>query len=416
MSDVLIPIEPAPDYNDRTQKYLMPPFQDITASEVMAEFEKRCGSGQQYTTFPNTISDGEKAKLEAAGYVVTANTIDSENIDGVEPTYIGFQVALNDTAAAKSMVIGQKGENGIGGGGDSATLIEKSITENGVYNASDDNADGYSKVTVDVAGSGGETFVVNVDYDSEYQLGYLVADKSFSEAEAIYASGGVVNIVLSATAKEYLSEVAASDILYFENIPICIESEEEEEDMQIQKLACYVGYNNTMSDALVLEWLYAPDLELYMFQPVGNPPTLELRISSNGLYPPTYTADKTFAEVRRATNYGSIISVYLDGNKVQYPGIYVGDNAITISVDTRIDSDDDVAIVSSKGFTLYDDNTIKSIDVYTDIIINRSKANLVEIEQNAETGALSLISTTQSLNEARLQGKTLLELQVRTEI
>lgn len=37
-----------------------------------------------------------------------------------------------------------------GGGGGSATLIEKSITENGEYNASDDNADGYSKVTVDV--------------------------------------------------------------------------------------------------------------------------------------------------------------------------------------------------------------------------------------------------------------------------
>lgn len=37
-----------------------------------------------------------------------------------------------------------------GGGGGSATLIEKSITENGEYNASDDSADGYSKVTVDV--------------------------------------------------------------------------------------------------------------------------------------------------------------------------------------------------------------------------------------------------------------------------
>ena len=38
-----------------------------------------------------------------------------------------------------------------GGGGGSATLIEKSVSENGEYNASSDNADGYSKVTVDVA-------------------------------------------------------------------------------------------------------------------------------------------------------------------------------------------------------------------------------------------------------------------------
>lgn len=40
--------------------------------------------------------------------------------------------------------------SGGGGGGGSATLIEKSISANGVYNASEDSADGYSKVTVDV--------------------------------------------------------------------------------------------------------------------------------------------------------------------------------------------------------------------------------------------------------------------------
>ena len=39
------------------------------------------------------------------------------------------------------------------GGGGSTTLIQKSITANGEYNASDDSADGYSKVTVDVANS-----------------------------------------------------------------------------------------------------------------------------------------------------------------------------------------------------------------------------------------------------------------------
>lgn len=55
----------------------------------------------------------------------------------------------------------QKIIDNAGGGGGSATLIEKTITENGEYNASDDNADGYSKVTVDVAGGGGETFEVN---------------------------------------------------------------------------------------------------------------------------------------------------------------------------------------------------------------------------------------------------------------
>lgn len=35
------------------------------------------------------------------------------------------------------------------------TLIEKSITENDTYNATNDNADGYSSVSVDVSGGGG---------------------------------------------------------------------------------------------------------------------------------------------------------------------------------------------------------------------------------------------------------------------
>lgn len=44
-------------------------------------------------------------------------------------------------------------------GGRIANLIEKNITANGTYNASDDEADGYSEVTVDVAG-GGDTPVI----------------------------------------------------------------------------------------------------------------------------------------------------------------------------------------------------------------------------------------------------------------
>lgn len=38
-------------------------------------------------------------------------------------------------------------------GGGSATLIEKTVTQNGVYNAADDSADGYSKVTANVPNS-----------------------------------------------------------------------------------------------------------------------------------------------------------------------------------------------------------------------------------------------------------------------
>lgn len=106
----------ATQYHNQVQATLQPNQPYILATEVLAEVEKRCGGGQQYCTFPNKISDAEKAKVEAKGYTVTRNTIDSENRDGAGDMYIGFQVALNSTAASgdRLMVISQKETNGIG--------------------------------------------------------------------------------------------------------------------------------------------------------------------------------------------------------------------------------------------------------------------------------------------------------------
>lgn len=44
------------------------------------------------------------------------------------------------------------------------TLIDKEITENGTYNASDDNADGYSSISVNVESTGGQTSRVDGKY------------------------------------------------------------------------------------------------------------------------------------------------------------------------------------------------------------------------------------------------------------
>ena len=43
---------------------------------------------------------------------------------------------------------------GGGSGGGGAVLITKTITDNGIYNASADNADGFSRVTVNVPKGG----------------------------------------------------------------------------------------------------------------------------------------------------------------------------------------------------------------------------------------------------------------------
>lgn len=111
----------AADYEARVRMYYTPNQPNILATEVLEEVEKRCGAGQQYTTFPNKITDAEKAKVEALGYKITRNYIDAENRDGATPNklYIGFQVALNPTAAKgdRPMQISQKETNGISGGG-----------------------------------------------------------------------------------------------------------------------------------------------------------------------------------------------------------------------------------------------------------------------------------------------------------
>lgn len=71
------------------------------------------------------------------------------------------------------------------GGG---TLITKNITQNGTYNASDDNADGYSQVTVNVSGGGGvtvaETWVLNDE---------LPLSDSINATFAFFSNAGLYN-------------------------------------------------------------------------------------------------------------------------------------------------------------------------------------------------------------------------------
>ena len=66
--------------------------------------------------------------------------------------------------------------------GPSPTLITKSITANGTYNASSDNADGYSSVTVEVSGGGGgggsasKKQINFIDYDGTILYSYTKAE------------------------------------------------------------------------------------------------------------------------------------------------------------------------------------------------------------------------------------------------
>lgn len=68
-----------------------------------------------------------------------------------------------------------------GGGG--GTLVEKTITENGDYYAIDDEADGYSKVTVNVGGGCGTPIsfadYLNLTLEQRIATPYLIGDNKF---------------------------------------------------------------------------------------------------------------------------------------------------------------------------------------------------------------------------------------------
>lgn len=120
----------ADDYANRVASYYTPNQPYIKATEVLWETEQRCGAGQQYTTFCERITDEEKAKVEAKGYTVTRNYVQSENRDGApdsdeEGMYIGFQVALNATAAEghRPMQISESETNGLDGSPDGDTQL-----------------------------------------------------------------------------------------------------------------------------------------------------------------------------------------------------------------------------------------------------------------------------------------------------
>lgn len=99
----------------------------------------------------------------------------------------------------------QNSEGGFFNNNPPPKLGEKSITENGTYIAKEDKLDGYSSVTADVAGGGGETFEVNISVDLVGDSG-IVSDKTYSEMLTAYnANKKVIGTLtwISGSTEEY---------------------------------------------------------------------------------------------------------------------------------------------------------------------------------------------------------------------
>ena len=99
--------------------------------------------------------------------------------------------AASDVASGKyfytSAGVRTQGTNSGGGGG---TIVSKSITANGTYNASSDNADGYSPVTVNVPSMtllGSTTLTVNTTSTSASSAGTVSCGTgAFTKDDVIY--------------------------------------------------------------------------------------------------------------------------------------------------------------------------------------------------------------------------------------
>ena len=79
--------------------------------------------------------------------------------------------------------------------GGSATLVEKSISANGTYNASSDSADGYSKVVVSVPASAVDTGTKNITANGTNQdvVGYAKVDVAVPNSYSAGDEGKVVS-------------------------------------------------------------------------------------------------------------------------------------------------------------------------------------------------------------------------------
>ena len=100
-----------------------------------------------------------------------------------------------------------------GGGGSEPVLVSKSITSNGIYDPADDNADGFSSVTVDVP----NTYTA-ADEDKVVHNGDLVAhgsdtvttngtvDTTLISSLIVNVTGGIVKVVKLTTTSTYVSD------------------------------------------------------------------------------------------------------------------------------------------------------------------------------------------------------------------
>ena len=153
-------------------------------------FSETIGEGETWRITWNGVSytcEGVYNSQITGCYIGNAHIVDSGSSDTGEPfwaykrTSSQLAFSTNQSAGTITLVVERQTTS-------SATLITKTITANGTYSASDDSADGYSEVTVNVPSgasnivtgtftgtTAGQTLSVRLNYSGTgYPIAYMI--------------------------------------------------------------------------------------------------------------------------------------------------------------------------------------------------------------------------------------------------
>ena len=188
------------------------------------------------------VGDECTITLNGTDYTITATTQNGRtvlgNYNGSNPDFTNYPFAIAFSNVDPWIDLETDGTYTLkvtkGGGGGSATIIEKNITSNGTYNASSDSADGYNPVNVSVPNSysaGDEGKVVsNGALVSQTAATYTVNsvyDTTLIDTVTVNVSGGggsgltllTTDSVAVTTVSTSTSTVKTIEVSFEDNVP-----------------------------------------------------------------------------------------------------------------------------------------------------------------------------------------------------